>query len=101
MYVAPAPGGARAAWVAGRRVGGAVARNRARRLLREAWRRLAPGVREGHELVLVARPAILEAKMQDLVEEVGDVLWRAGLAGRGEQPSSGPTSPGGSSAGGP
>ena len=79
MYVAPGPGDPRAAFVVGRRMGGAVARNRARRVLREAWRSLAPRVGGGHDLVFLARTGVLEAKTQDLVEEIGDVLARAGL----------------------
>ena len=79
LYVAPGTGSSRAAWVTGRRVGGAVARNRARRLLREAWRRLASRVAAGYELVLVARDSFGEAKASDVVEEVEGLLRRAGV----------------------
>jgi ribonuclease P protein component len=79
VYVAPGEGPARAALVASRRVGGAVARNRARRLLREAWRVLAPGVEEGHDLVLVARGPFGRARAPELIEEIEALLRRAGL----------------------
>jgi ribonuclease P protein component len=79
LYVAPGTGASRAAWVAGRRVGGAVARNRARRLLREAWRRLASGVPAGYEFVLVARGPFGQAKATEVVEEVEGLLRRAGV----------------------
>jgi ribonuclease P protein component len=79
VYVAPGHGPARAAWVTGRRVGGAVARNRARRLLREAWRALAPGVEEGHDVVLVARGPVGRARAPELTEEIEELLRRAGL----------------------
>jgi ribonuclease P protein component len=55
-----------------------VARNRARRLLREGWRRLAPRVR-GYEVVLVAQPAIEGAKAQDVIADLEMLFARAGL----------------------
>lgn len=79
VYVARGSGPPRAAWIAGRRVGGAVARNRARRLLREAWSEISPRVQEGWEVVLVARGAIGGARAPDVVEEVGELLGRAGV----------------------
>lgn len=79
VYLARGTGQPRGAWVAGRRVGGAVARNRARRLLREAWREISPRVEEGWETVMVARQSIAGAQAQEIVEEVGEVLWRAGV----------------------
>ncbi len=72
-----APGSGEASFVAGRRVGGAVRRNRARRILRAAWRELVPRVREGYDVAWVARESIREAKTQDLVIEMADLLLRA------------------------
>jgi ribonuclease P protein component len=43
----------------GRKVGGAVARNRARRLLRESFRRTERAERNGYDLVVVAHPDIV------------------------------------------
>ncbi len=78
MIVFVAPGSGNVAFVAGRRVGGAVARNRARRILRAAWRELAPRVRDGYDIAFVARRgAIRGAKTQDLVAEMDDLLARA------------------------
>jgi ribonuclease P protein component len=65
------------AFVAGRRVGGAVERNRARRILRAAWREIAPLAREGWDVVLVARGSIRKAKTRDLVAEMEELLARA------------------------
>ncbi len=76
------PGSGNVAFVAGRRVGGAVIRNRARRVLRAAWRELAPRVREGFDVALVARGAIRGAKTQDLVAEVDELLTRASVIRR-------------------
>ena len=65
------------AFVAGRRVGNAVQRNRARRIMRAAWRVLAPHTNEGFDLALVARSAIRGAKTQDLVDEMSELLGGA------------------------
>jgi ribonuclease P protein component len=43
-----------------RSVGSAVVRNRMKRLLREAWKRLLPEVPPGHDYVLAARPGLAE-----------------------------------------
>jgi ribonuclease P protein component len=72
-----APGSGNVAFVAGRRVGGAVVRNRARRVLRAAWREIAGRAGTDVDIVLVARSAIRGAKTQDLVAELTDVLSRA------------------------
>jgi ribonuclease P protein component len=78
--VAPGEGPSRAAWITGKRVGGAVARNRARRLLREAWRALAPGVRHGYDLVMVARGPFGKTGAPELTTEIEELLRRAGLS---------------------
>jgi ribonuclease P protein component len=69
-----APGTGIVATVAGRRVGGAVERNRARRILRAAWRELGPGIGSAHDVVLVATPRIRGAKTQDLVAEMTELI---------------------------
>jgi len=65
---------------AGRRVGGAVARNRARRLMRESFRknkRLGSG---GLDLVLVAKQEIVGRSQEEVEREYRECLRR--LAGR-------------------
>ncbi len=62
-------------------MGRAVARNRARRLLREAWRVLAAEVHEGHDLVLAARGPFGKASATELTEEMRTLLREAGLIG--------------------
>jgi ribonuclease P protein component len=74
VVVFVAAGGGRVAFVAGRKVGGAVERNRARRVLRAALREVAPGGIAGRDVVVVAREAIAGARTQDVVAELGDLL---------------------------
>ncbi len=81
MVVFVAPGSGNVAFVAGRRVGGAVTRNRARRVLRAAWRELAPRVREGYDVAVVARGVIRGAETRDLVAEMEELLVRARVIG--------------------
>lgn len=53
-----------------RRLGNAVCRNRAKRLMREAVRHTAPMMMPGIDMVLVARPAILSARFQPVREHL-------------------------------
>lgn len=60
-----------------RRVGGAVVRNRVKRLLREILRETP--LRPGWDIILLARSAAAKASYAELKEEVGNLLVRAGL----------------------
>ena len=71
-----APGSGGYALVAGKKVGGAVQRNRARRILRAALREIAPRGMDGHDIVLVAREGIRGARTQDLITEMTELLGR-------------------------
>lgn len=76
MVLFLAPGSGEWAVVVTRRVGGAVGRNRAKRILREAWRQVSPQVTGDFDAVLVAREAIRGATTQDLVSEMIELLPR-------------------------
>jgi ribonuclease P protein component len=65
----------------GRRIGGAVARNRAKRRLREALRELAAAFRPGWDVLIIARPAIVDADHAALVGGLRRTLERAGVLG--------------------
>jgi ribonuclease P protein component len=79
VYVLPTAGPTRPAFVCGRKVGGAVERNRARRILREAWRALAGAVRPGFDVVFVARPQIGGAKTEEIAEQMARALASQGV----------------------
>jgi ribonuclease P protein component len=62
-------------FVASRRVGNAVKRNRAKRLLREAIRTTITRFKNGSLwVVLVARATLLDADHRDLIEDLENVL---------------------------
>jgi ribonuclease P protein component len=70
LYVRPTEGRRRVGITAGRRFGTAVARNRAKRRLREAVRRLEGRLRDHGDLVLVARAPALTAPFDAIVSEM-------------------------------
>lgn len=50
-----------------KKIGKACRRNRARRVIREAYRVLEPQLRQGYDIVFVARGATGEVKMQEVL----------------------------------
>jgi ribonuclease P protein component len=64
---------------AGRALGNAVQRNRAKRRLREALRSYMHRTVSGRDIVLIARPALNEAKWSDVLNATATLLTRAGL----------------------
>lgn len=73
MVLLLAPGSGDSAAVAGRRVGGSVQRNRARRIVRAAIRQIQPAL-ASNDLVVIARPAIDGCTTDDLVREMKELL---------------------------
>lgn len=80
MRTAPAlHGSVRFGIVTTKRFGKAVQRNRARRLIREAMRRLCPRLQAGWDIVIIARPRLLEASAHNVQESLEALLGRAEL----------------------
>ncbi len=64
---------------AGRTVGNAVKRNRAKRLLRAAMRTLLPELASGWDLVLIARPALASSSLNETRQALLSLLRRSKL----------------------
>lgn len=62
---------------AGKTVGTAVTRNRTKRLLREAMRTLIPNIASGLDLILVARPKLASATLEETQHALQNLLQRA------------------------
>jgi len=71
------PGG-RVVFIAGKKLGGAVARNRCKRVLREAVRR-AGGAWPGQDLAIIARPGARCAPPAELDRALATALVGAGV----------------------
>jgi len=67
-------------FVAGKKVGQAVRRNRAKRLLREAVRQRLPKIVKGWDLVWIARGGAEKAEYRAVDEAVEQLLKRAKLS---------------------
>lgn len=70
----------------GRKVGGAVVRNRVRRRVREALRQLPTAVGDGRDILIVAKPLSAQATYQEIraaIERlVGPIRTREAASGR-------------------
>ena len=69
----------RVAFVAAKRLGCAVVRNRSKRVLREAARAYGLPV-DGKDIILFATPKTRESSPQDMVAALSSVAKRAGIA---------------------
>ena len=70
----PLAEGRRVGFAVSRRIGSAVTRNRGRRRLREAYRREQGALQADIAVMFVARPAVINRRFADLVEEMRRTL---------------------------
>jgi len=71
--------GLRVAVTAGKPIGGAVVRNRAKRVLRAAIQPLLPQIRPNLDILLLARPGIRDAGSSEVQQVISGLLKKAGL----------------------
>ncbi len=66
-------------FVAGKKVGKAVVRNRVKRWMREAMRQRLPNLVAGWDIILIARHDSAQASFQDMVAALDTLIQRAHL----------------------
>jgi ribonuclease P protein component len=69
----------RKAFLASKKVGKAVARNRARRLMKEAYRSVAPRLKDGYDILFIARNTILNAGCREVTNTMTGSLTKGKL----------------------
>ncbi len=72
-------GGVRIGITTGKKIGGAVERNRCRRIIREAWRQMADKSSGNWDIVFVARVRTAAIKTQELYPYMLSHLKKAGV----------------------
>ena len=69
----------RTAFVASKKVGNSVKRNRSRRLMRAAYRAIEPNVKRGYDIIFVARATITECRETEVERQLRKTLEGAGI----------------------
>lgn len=69
----------RKAFLASKKVGNSVKRNRARRLMKESFRKKTDMIKDGYDILFIARNNINGSKCQDVEKSINQVLRKAGL----------------------
>lgn len=71
----------RLGFLASKKVGNSVVRNRARRLMKESFRKAEPNLQSGYDLIMIARNGIQLVKCDDVYRSLSSLFKRAGLYG--------------------
>lgn len=69
----------RIAFIASKKVGNSVKRNKARRLMKEAFRENKDQLKKGYDIIFIARNNIIEAKYDDLRKSIKYMLKKVKL----------------------
>lgn len=81
IYLKGPADGVRVGFAVGKRIGGAVVRNRVKRRLREAVTPLLPEIAPGCRLIFVARSPITEVTYREIENTARRLVSKAGLIG--------------------
>jgi len=66
-------------FVTNKKIGGAVVRNRTKRRLREATYQIHPHLHQGYDVVVIARPSIVEQPFEELLRILNKLFRQAKL----------------------
>jgi ribonuclease P protein component len=69
----------RTAFLASKKVGNSVTRNRARRLMKESYRELKENLAIGYDIIFIARNTICNSKCADVKKSMEAAVKRAGV----------------------
>ncbi|SRR6056297_414001 len=72
----------RVGFTASKKVGNSVKRNRARRLMKEVYRHMEPCIKEGYDIVAIARVTVNEADYKGVEDSFIKTVERAGIKKR-------------------
>lgn len=69
----------RLGFLASKKVGNSVVRNRARRLMKESYRQIQDSTLNGFDIILIARNTIKDVKCDEVYKSMSSLLKKAGI----------------------